>query len=90
VGTSKEFGATSSTIFDDPRLWSQTASYDAASFAYLTLATGKGPLAEIDFWRERNAALSSLFEQLNLPNVRKMIEVLETAPNVVRRYSLTL
>ena len=53
-----------------------------ASFAYLTLATGKGPLAEIDFWRERNAALSSLFEQLNLPNVRKMIEVLETAPNV--------
>ena len=30
---------------------------------------GQGPLAEIDFWRARNAVLSSLFEQLNLPNV---------------------
>lgn len=30
---------------------------------------GKGPLAEIEFWRERNAALSSLHEQLNLPLV---------------------
>jgi dynein heavy chain len=45
-------------------------------------ATGKGPLAEIDFWRDRNAALSSLFEQLNLPNVRRMIEVIESATNV--------
>ena len=31
---------------------------------------GKGPLAEIEFWRERNAVLSSLYEQLNLPQVR--------------------
>lgn len=27
---------------------------------------GKGPLAEIDFWRERNASLSALTEQLKL------------------------
>ena len=26
---------------------------------------GRGPLAEIEFWRARNAALSSLYEQLN-------------------------
>eukprot|EP00741_Cyanophora_paradoxa_P015322 tig00000194_g14791.t1 len=38
---------------------------------------GKGPLAEIEFWRDRNAALSTLYEQLNLPNVKKMLEVLE-------------
>lgn len=35
---------------------------------------GKGPLAEIDFWRERNAALSALVEQLKIPQVAKMLE----------------
>nr|Q9SMH3.1 RecName: Full=Dynein-1-alpha heavy chain, flagellar inner arm I1 complex; AltName: Full=1-alpha DHC; AltName: Full=Dynein-1, subspecies f [Chlamydomonas reinhardtii]CAB56598.1 1-alpha dynein heavy chain [Chlamydomonas reinhardtii] len=39
--------------------------------------TGKGPLAEIEFWRERNAVLSSLYEQLNLPQVKRMILVVE-------------
>ena len=38
---------------------------------------GKGPLAEIMFWRERNAALSSLFEELNLPHVKNMIALLD-------------
>lgn len=36
---------------------------------------GKGPLAEIDFWRERNASLSALTEQLKLPIVAQMIEI---------------
>lgn len=36
---------------------------------------GKGPLAEIEHWRARNAALSTLCEQLNTPNARKMLEV---------------
>ena len=27
---------------------------------------GNGPLAEIDYWRERNAALSALYEQLKV------------------------
>eukprot|EP00798_Chlamydomonas_sp_ICE-L_P031817 gene31817-7021_t len=40
--------------------------------------SGKGPLAEIEFWRERNAVLSSIYEQLNLPQVRKMMNVVET------------
>ena len=35
---------------------------------------GKGPLAEIDFWRERNASLSALVEQLKIPTVSKMLE----------------
>eukprot|EP00959_Pyramimonas_sp_CCMP1952_P156662 3276427-Pyramimonas_sp.AAC.1 len=40
-------------------------------------APEKGPLAEINYWRDRNAALSSLYEQLNLPNVRRMLSVVE-------------
>lgn len=38
---------------------------------------GKGPLAEIEFWRERNAVLSALYEQINLPHVKKMVQVVE-------------
>ncbi|XP_057295129.1 dynein axonemal heavy chain 10-like [Hydractinia symbiolongicarpus] len=38
---------------------------------------GHGPLAEIDFWRERNATLSAIFEQLNLPAVQRSIEILD-------------
>lgn len=38
---------------------------------------GKGPLAEIDFWRQRNAALSALYEQINLEKVQKMLKVLQ-------------
>ncbi len=33
--------------------------------------------AEIEFWRVRNAAFSSLYEQLNLPSVKKYVAVLE-------------
>ncbi|XP_035829687.1 dynein heavy chain 10, axonemal isoform X2 [Aplysia californica] len=36
---------------------------------------GNGPLAEIDFWRERNAALSALVEQLRIPKVEHMIDI---------------
>ena len=39
--------------------------------------TGSSPLAEIEFWRERNSALSSLYEQLNLPQARKIMAVVE-------------
>eukprot|EP00983_Pelagomonas_calceolata_P097693 1158274-Pelagomonas_calceolata.AAC.10 len=35
--------------------------------------SGSGPLAEIEFWRLRNAILSALYEQLNLPSVRVWI-----------------
>ena len=38
---------------------------------------GNGPLAEIEFWRRRNATLSAMFEQINMPRVKKMIEVLD-------------
>jgi dynein heavy chain len=39
--------------------------------------TGRGPLAEVEFWRNRNAILSSLHEQLNLPHVARMVQAAE-------------
>ena len=36
---------------------------------------GDGPLAEIEFWRERNAALSALHEQLKLPSVKAFLDI---------------
>lgn len=40
---------------------------------------GNGPLAEIDFWKERNSALSALYEQLKLPAVQRIGAVLKAA-----------
>ncbi len=40
---------------------------------------GNGPLAEIDFWKERNSALSALYEQLKIPSVQKILAVLKVA-----------
>jgi len=39
---------------------------------------GNGPLAEVDFWRERNATLSAIFEQLNLPAVERALQILDS------------
>lgn len=39
---------------------------------------GKGPLAEIDFWREKYASLSALIEQLNLPQVKQLLDIYQT------------
>ena len=38
---------------------------------------GRGPLAEIDYWRERNASLSALYEQLKLPRVKQFLELFQ-------------
>lgn len=52
---------------------------------------GKAPLAEIDFWRERNATLSALSEQLKLPTVKKVLNVLSIAdPGLVQNLDLTV
>lgn len=39
------------------------------------------PLGEIDFWRDRNASLSALYEQLNMGKVQQMIQVLKLVDN---------
>ncbi|CAD7704507.1 unnamed protein product [Ostreobium quekettii] len=38
---------------------------------------GRGPMAEIEFWRRRNAVLSSLCEQLHLGKVRAVVAAVE-------------
>ncbi|NXH96343.1 DYH10 protein, partial [Pachycephala philippinensis] len=40
---------------------------------------GHGPLAEIDLWREKNATLRALTEQIKLPEVQKVLEILQEA-----------
>ncbi|KAF1480795.1 Dynein heavy chain 10, axonemal, partial [Pygoscelis antarcticus] len=40
---------------------------------------GNGPLAEVDLWRERNNTLSALTEQTKLPDVQKVLEILQEA-----------
>ncbi|XP_023383907.1 dynein heavy chain 10, axonemal-like [Pteropus vampyrus] len=44
---------------------------------------GNGPLAEIEFWRERNATLSALHEQTKLPIVRKVLDVIKEADSML-------
>lgn len=44
---------------------------------------GNGPLAEIEFWRERNATLSALHEQTKLPLVRKVLEVIKESDSLL-------
>ena len=40
---------------------------------------GNGPLAEIEFWKDRSSSLSTLYEQLNLPIVHKIVQTLNLA-----------
>ncbi|NWZ81496.1 DYH10 protein, partial [Poecile atricapillus] len=40
---------------------------------------GNSPLAEIYLWCEKNATLSALMEQLKLPEVQKVLEILQEA-----------
>ena len=42
-------------------------------------AQGNGPLAEVDFWKERNTALSALYEQLQVPAVHTILAILQAA-----------
>uniref|UniRef100_A0AAY5K1P1 AAA+ ATPase domain-containing protein n=1 Tax=Esox lucius TaxID=8010 RepID=A0AAY5K1P1_ESOLU len=50
-----------------------------------------GPISEIDFWRERTATLSAVSEQLKLPVVKKVVEVITRAePVTVQNLDLTV
>ncbi|XP_043835576.1 dynein axonemal heavy chain 10 [Dromiciops gliroides] len=44
---------------------------------------GNGPLAEIEFWRERTATFSALHEQTKLPIVRKVMDVIKEADSML-------
>ncbi|KAJ3602265.1 hypothetical protein NHX12_030024 [Muraenolepis orangiensis] len=50
-----------------------------------------GPMAEIDFWRERSAILSALSEQINLPIAKKIVALLtEVDPVTVQNLELSV
>ena len=49
----------------------------------LSLFSGNGPLAEIDFWRDRNGALSALVEQLKLPKIALILELYANIDNAI-------
>lgn len=55
---------------------------DSCSCVHVT-PQGNGPLAEIEFWRERNATLSALHEQTKLPIVRKVLDVIKEADSML-------
>lgn len=57
--------------------WQETVTQVLATVK--GMARGKGPSGEIEYWRRCNATLSALFEQLQAPRVRKMLQVLEVA-----------
>jgi len=50
-------------------------------FQILQTPQTAGPLGEIDWWRERNISLSSLFEQTKQDHVEQVLEKLELAEN---------
>jgi dynein heavy chain len=41
----------------------------------LKTPNGNGPLQEIEFWRDKSSSLSTLYEQLNLPIVHKIVKI---------------
>ena len=43
--------------------------------------THRSPLGEIEFWRERNASLSALYDQISTPKVQLMIQVMKLLDN---------
>ncbi|EGF80533.1 hypothetical protein BATDEDRAFT_25191 [Batrachochytrium dendrobatidis JAM81] len=58
--------------------WAETVS-GALAKEMKRVPVGNGPLAEIEFWRDRSASLSTLYEQLNLPIVHKIGHILNIA-----------
>ncbi|XP_072908128.1 dynein axonemal heavy chain 10 [Hemitrygon akajei] len=52
---------------------------------------GNGPLAEIDFWRERNATLSALSEQLKLPVVKRIAKFVgKSDQSLIQNFNLII
>jgi dynein heavy chain len=53
-----------------------------------TSPQGKGPLAEIDYWRDRSMIFGTVYEQLHLPVVQKILSVMgELLPDLFEGFS---
>ncbi len=55
--------------------WESTIS-DALEVQNRRVPKGDGPLAEIDYWKERNISLSGIFEQTKQEKVKRILEIL--------------
>ncbi|KAJ3134855.1 Dynein heavy chain 10, axonemal [Physocladia obscura] len=62
--------------------WVETVS-GALTRESKKIPLGNGPLAEIEFWRDRSACLSTLYEQLNLPIVKILVQILAKASSPI-------
>ena len=56
--------------------WETTIS-DALEAQNRRLPKGDGPLAEIDYWKERNISLSGIFEQTKQDKVKRILEIIQ-------------
>ena len=54
----------------------ETQISDALEVQNRKTPKGGGPLAEIDYWKERNISLSGIFEQTKQEKVKKILEIL--------------
>ena len=54
----------------------ETQISDALEVQNRKTPKGGGPLAEIDYWKERNISLSGIFEQTKQERVKKILEIL--------------
>ena len=54
----------------------ETQLADALEAQNYKVPAGDGPLAEIDYWKERNISLSGVFEQTKQTRVKRILEIL--------------
>lgn len=55
----------------------ETIISDALEAQNRRLPKGDGPLAEIDYWKERNISLSGIYEQTKQEGVKRVMEILQ-------------
>jgi hypothetical protein len=56
--------------------WTQRITRDVAEENSKSAPRNSSPLSEIDFWRQRSASLSTVYEQLTSPKLQALIQIL--------------
>ncbi|KAK3924935.1 Dynein heavy chain 10, axonemal [Frankliniella fusca] len=88
-------GATPETLAEDPTLVAELEGIvtswerhiDSVIDTYIAKKpVGEGPLAEFEYWQERDAGLSSLVEQFKAPAVLLVLDVLAAASSNIGQY----
>lgn len=61
--------------------WTAVISREVEAELHKVGKRNRTPLGEIEFWRERNASLSALYEQINTHKVQQMLQVMKIIDN---------